>query len=287
MSSQLKVKVSRSQPIRSVRKAPVCGSPHSQGPQTAARNSRPPSLRTHTLAHNSQLPGPTSNMATKTNRKSASVKTASIPPALPPENSSAAKKIKKNKEKKGEHQSSNSGTPDGRPNSSSKPTLTSNLTHESLSVDTMPALAPEHLNDSRKSQPAIAQNAQNQGQSQHPSDKVSSSLSLPTDGDPAGNTGSSLPQSQPSDPWHPAYTELRTLAAELRTMSKIMAQLDYIEKDVGDLKSKVDSFSNKAKELNNVIQSHSTDITSTKTDISSVQSDVEKHEEVIEQLLLK
>lgn len=68
--------------------------------------------------------------------------------------------------------------------------------------------------------------------------------------------GSNLPPSSPADPWHLAYTEMKSMAVELKSMGKKMSQLDTIERDVGSLKNQVEGILGKTKELEKSLQDH-------------------------------
>lgn len=80
MSAQLKIKASRSQPVRSVRKTQSYNI-NVQAPKTAVCDSRASTLRAQSRAHNSQLPVPASNMVTKTKQKATAAQASTISPS--------------------------------------------------------------------------------------------------------------------------------------------------------------------------------------------------------------
>lgn len=84
-------------------------------------------------------------------------------------------------------------------------------------------------------------------------------------------TGSNLPPSSPSDPWHLGYTELRAMGQQ-------MSKLDNIERDVASLKFQFEEISGKTKALEVIIQSHSTDMDTMRTSISEIKSDVQQQD---------
>lgn len=99
-----------------------------------------------------------------------------------------------------------------------------------------------------------------------------------------GTLGSNLPPSTPSDPWHLAYSEIKSMTVKLRSMSQRMSQLDKIEKDVGSLKNQIEGISAKTKSLESALQNHSTDITSVKSSLSDITSDIKQQDASLEKL---
>lgn len=311
MSSQLIIKASRSQPIRSARKATAFNSINLQSPKTAGRNARASGLKTLSQGRNSQLPVPVSGVATKTKRNSSSSNKAGngssqLSPIIQP----ALKKVKKNNhEKKGEHQLSATKKSDARadntnisnlsPNGRSTSSIDVHLTGASTSIqpvvlqgdDSIGSSAPDNSQDNhiRNSNP------DSQGQSppvSHTNELVHSPILSPhaeggnvtADTELTDPPASNLPPSKPSDPWHLAFNELKSMGAELRSMSKRMDKFENIEKEVGSLKSKVDLVSGRTKDLNDVTQGLSEDVNSMKSNISSVKSAIRKHDSSLEQL---
>lgn len=89
--------------------------------------------------------------------------------------------------------------------------------------------------------------------------------------------GSKLPPSSPADPWHSAFSELKTMGIRL-------AKLDNIERDVAALKDQFKGISDRTKTLEGIIHNHSSDITSMKTSLSELKSSTERYDSAVESL---
>lgn len=107
-----------------------------------------------------------------------------------------------------------------------------------------------------------------------------------TSGDVQGNTpgdvqtdlpGSRLPPSDPSDPWHLAFTELKD-------MGQRISKLDNIERDVASLKKQFEAISGRTKAMEDLVQGHTADVKSLKSSLTGVSSDIERHNADIEAL---
>lgn len=92
----------------------------------------------------------------------------------------------------------------------------------------------------------------------------------------AGNT-SGLPPSNPADPWHLTYNEMKA-------MSTRMAKLDTIERDVATLKTQMNEVVTRTRNLEAIVRNHSDDIKTFKTTISGLQATNAKHDSSIEEL---
>lgn len=202
---------------------------------------------------------------------------------------STAKKSKKNNEKNQGPQPSKMSSPSACSNAGSKSNLASDVTHASPSTHPTPVLETDGLHTDQHattqektcfellslSSPINTQDSdtrasdsqsQNQGQSlsgnlaqlDNPADEilnpsshnlVAGSNDLPGLEASDDINDSNLPRSKPIDPWHLAFTELRTMGAELRAMNRRLAKLDQIEEEVGALKMQVESVSSQTKEV--------------------------------------
>lgn len=108
---------------------------------------------------------------------------------------------------------------------------------------------------------------------------------LPSDGDtPTDSIGANLPPSKPTDPWHLAFTKLKSMGVELKAMGKKMDQLDKIERDVGSLRLQMDGISHRTKGLEELTQSHSKGISDFQSSVSEIKTSLQQHDSTLDEL---
>lgn len=264
MSSQLKAKIPGAQSMGSARKVPACNVVTRQTPQIASRNSQRTALKTQSREHNSQLPVPVVNKISKANRKTFTMTKPDSNVVSPsPDTYPTFRKGKGNcKVDKTLN-----------PNSTTIIQPSSEAPLEPSMTDEQEPHGANHL------QPLLAMPVEGESPPVNASSDGTAVKEgvLPHTGESTNPPGSGLPPSNPGDPWHLAYTELRA-------MGKRMTQLDKIERDVESLKIKMETISTKTEQLESTVQGHTKDINSMKSAINEVKSSIKKHDESLAQL---
>lgn len=260
MSLQTKIKVNKSPAMRNFRKAPSYSGVVQQAPKAAAHNSSVHNLRSVSRTRSSLLPVSVVNKTTSTKRKTPVDKDVpnelSSSPSEPPSLSKKSKKEKKDKQK---DLLNGVMVPTDSQSGISSP-------QERVDVD---------VSHAEKEVGLYVNTSMTDSSSQIPLNPttVTNDNHTQTDSTPVyvPPSSSRLPPSAPEDPWHLAFTELKSMGEQI-------SKLDKIEKDVASLSIQLGGIVGRTGDLEGVTQDHSRDINSLKSDLSQIKSVTDKYD---------
>lgn len=123
-------------------------------------------------------------------------------------------------------------------------------------------------------------------------DALDGSRSITQEGDnrevtiPAKQTNEETPQnsflSQPSDPWHETFTELRAMRARIENMDTKMGKLDTIEESTSSLSSQLLSVVQKTTEIEAKVELNTTKTNANETKICDLKEEINSLRELVE-----
>lgn len=290
MASQTKIKALRSLPTRLSKNAPAAIGSTRRLPKSPVSNPLHQGLRSSSRPRNSQLPVPVVN---KTNTMTRN-KTVSDRNLL---SSSKDKGQSRNQSHTGNavthpniakllvsHTNQDNdlpGSADSR-NIATQPSISTPTTPRS--EDSPQDISHDKVESALKDTSIQADPSTPNSPTEEPSESNSTTCADNPDNTATNTPGSNLPPSVPTDPWHLAYSEMKTMALELRSVSLKMSQLDKIEKDVVSLRTQIEGISAKTKDLETAIQIHSTDINAIRSSLADTTSNVDQNDASLEKL---
>lgn len=283
MASQVKVKLSRTQPQRLSTGLSPASSVSKRTPKTAFSNVQVPAVRSSSRLRVSQLPVPIAEV-NKTTRAKNKLK-AKTNSKDPPASTSTSQKTQKPSRKDTPHVPE-----DGIPEK------TSSELHQAI-------IPPGQIVDNTGNANSITHDQhENRSPDSEDHETIINLASAGLEGsggiDESGDTqferdgvnfpgdsvelhdnlpGEALPPSKPGDPWHSAFVELKA-------MGRRMLKLDKIERDVDSLKNQFQEIAGRTKALENTIQGHTSEVKSLKSSITETTSKIEKQATEIEDL---